>query len=521
MTHAHEFEADRVVPVDAPGDHTIELDDDQLEDALAATEGWEEAEDFTDPVEDSADHWAADPEATGGDLDLEARQGLRRVVGLSTELEDISEVEYRQLRLERVVLVGVWTEGSVEDAENSMAELALLAETAGSQVLDALYQRRQKPDPATYIGRGKVDWLREVVHSTGADTVICDGELAPSQLRNLEDRVKVKVVDRTALILDIFAQHAKSREGQAQVELAQLNYMKQRLRGWGGNLSRQAGGRVGSQGGGIGGRGPGETKIETDRRRINTKIAKLRRELAHMHTTRDTKRAERQRHQVPSVAIAGYTNAGKSSLLNRLTDAGVLVEDALFATLDPTTRRTQTSDGRVYTMSDTVGFVRHLPHQLIEAFRSTLEEVADSDLVLHVVDGSHPDPEGQLAAVREVFAEIGADKVPELVVINKADAADPMVIARLRAREPHSVVVSAKTGEGIAEALVAVEADLPHPGVEVRALLPYERGDLLNRMHVNGEVESLEHTAEGSLVQGRVHADLAGELAPYTTGTGA
>ena len=222
------------------------------------------------------------------------------------------------------------------------------------------------------------------------------------------------------------------------------------------------------QGGGIGGRGPGETKIETDRRRINTKIAKLRRELKHMQTTRDTKRSERRRHQVPSVAIAGYTNAGKSSLLNRLTDAGVLVEDSLFATLDPTTRRTTTSDGRVYTMSDTVGFVRHLPHQLVEAFRSTLEEVADSDLVLHVVDGSHPDPEGQLAAVREVFAEIGADKVPELVVINKADAADPMVLARLRQREPHSVVVSAKTGEGIAEALRAVEADLPRPGRRVR-----------------------------------------------------
>src|SRR6478672_5330537 len=320
--------------------------------------------------------------AFDGDQDLADRHALRRVVGLSTELEDITEVEYRQLRLERVVLVGVWTEGTVADAENSLAELALLAETAGSQVLDALYQRRDRPDPATYIGRGKVEGLRELVQATGADTVICDGELAPSQLRNLEDRVKVKVVDRTALILDIFAQHAKSREGQAQVELAQLSYMKQRLRGWGGNLSRQAGGRVGSQGGGIGGRGPGETKIETDRRRINTKIAKLRRELAHMRTTRDTKRSERRRHQVPSVAIAGYTNAGKSSLLNRLTDAGVLVEDALFATLDPTTRRTQAGDGRIYTMSDTVGFVRHLPHQLIEAFRSTLEEVADSDLIL-------------------------------------------------------------------------------------------------------------------------------------------
>ena len=462
-----------------------------------------------------------DPEASTGDsageMDLAERHALRRVAGLSTELEDVTEVEYRQLRLERVVLVGVWTEGSVEDAENSMAELALLAETAGSQVLDAFFQRRQTPDPATFIGRGKVDGLREIVQATGADTVVLDGDLAPSQLRNLEDRVKVKVVDRTALILDIFAQHAKSREGKAQVELAQLNYMKQRLRGWGGNLSRQAGGRVGSQGGGIGGRGPGETKIETDRRRINTKIAKLRRELDHMRTTRDTKRAERIRHSVPSVAIAGYTNAGKSSLLNRLTMAGVLVDDSLFATLDPTTRKTTTSDGRVYTMSDTVGFVRHLPHQLIEAFRSTLEEVADSDLILHVVDGSHADPEGQLAAVREVFAEIGADKVPELVVINKADAADPMVIARLRMREPHSVVVSARTGEGIADALLAVEADLPRPGIAFEALIPYERGDLLNKIHENGEVEFLDHTGDGTVVHGRVHADLAGELVPYFT----
>ena len=491
-----------------------------LDDELGATNAWE-SEDFTSAPEEigySADE--PDPEEgedTTGDMDLAERHALRRVAGLSTELEDISEVEYRQLRLERVVLVGVWTEGSVEDAENSMAELALLAETAGSQVLDAFFQRRQKPDPATYIGRGKVEGLREIVQATGADTVILDGELAPSQLRNLEDKVKVKVVDRTALILDIFAQHAKSREGQAQVELAQLNYMKQRLRGWGGNLSRQAGGRVGSQGGGIGGRGPGETKIETDRRRINTKIAKLRQELKHMRTTRDTKRSERKRHQVPSVAIAGYTNAGKSSLLNRLTDAGVLVEDALFATLDPTTRRTTTSDGRVYTMSDTVGFVRHLPHQLVEAFRSTLEEVADSDLILHVVDGSHADPEGQLAAVREVFAEIGADKVPELVVINKADAADPMVLARLRQREPHSVVVSAKTGEGIAEALAVVEKELPRPGVAFAALLPFDRGDLLNRIHTTGDIEHLEHTGEGTVVRGRVHEDLAGELSPYLT----
>ncbi len=457
----------------------------------------------------------AERDPAAGELDLEDRQALRRVASLSTELEDISEVEYRRLRLERVVLVGVWTGRNTTAAENSLAELKLLAETAGSQVLEALLQRRQRPDPATYVGRGKVEALREAVQASGADTVICDGELTPSQLRNLEDRVKVKVVDRTALILDIFAQHAKSAEGKAQVELAQLQYLTQRLRGWGGNLSRQAGGRVGVQGGGIGGRGPGETKLETDRRRINTKIARLRRELVAMRVTRDTKKSERRRREVPSVTIAGYTNAGKSSLLNRLTGAGVLVEDALFATLDPTTRRAQTSDGRVYTLSDTVGFVRHLPHQLVEAFRSTLEEVGDSDLVLHVVDGAHPDPEGQLAAVREVLAEIEADHVPEIVVLNKSDTADPMVLARLRAREPHAVVCSARTGEGIDALLAAIEQDLPRPQVEVRVLLPYERGDLLSQLHTSGEVLALEHTADGTAVRARVNAGLAGALEAY------
>jgi len=452
-------------------------------------------------------------------LELEERNSLRRVAGLSTELDDISEVEYRKLRLERVVLVGVWTGGSAEDAENSLAELKLLAETAGSVVLEALMQRRKNPDPATYIGSGKVDDLRMAVQASGADTVICDGELAPSQLRNLEDRVKVKVVDRTALILDIFAQHAKSKEGKAQVELAQLSYMTQRLRGWGGNLSRQAGGRVGVQGGGIGGRGPGETKIETDRRRIKTKMAKLRRELAQMSTTRDTKRADRRRNEIPSVSIAGYTNAGKSSLLNRLTDAGVLVEDALFATLDPTTRRATTSDGRVYTLSDTVGFVRHLPHQLVEAFRSTLEEVGDSDLVLHVVDGAHADPEGQLAAVREVFAEIGADRVPELVVINKADIADPMVISRLLAREPHAVVCSAHSGEGIDDLIAALESELPRPQVDVEVLLPYHRGDLVSQIHQSGEILSSEHTGDGTRISARVNRGLAGTLEQYAVPT--
>src|SRR3954467_9755780 len=356
------------------------------------------------------------PEERWGDDDgsfvLEERQALRRGPGLSTELEDVTEVEYRQVRLERVVLVGVWTDGTAADAENSLRELAALAETAGSEVLEALTQRRNTPDAATYIGSGKAKELRDVVVATGADTVICDGELTPGQLNHLEGIVKVKVVDRTALILDIFAQHARSREGKAQVSLAQMQYMLPRLRGWGESLSRQAGGRV-AGGAGIGSRGPGETKIELDRRRIRTRMAKLRRDIARMKTTRVTKRDARRRNAVPSVAIAGYTNAGKSSLLNRLTNAGVLVEDALFATLDPTVRRAVTPDGREFTLTDTVGFVRSLPHQLGEAFRSTLEEVADADVVLHVVDASDPDPEGQLSAVRDVLADVGAQRVHE------------------------------------------------------------------------------------------------------------
>ncbi|MDX6318285.1 MAG: GTPase, partial [Nocardioidaceae bacterium] len=240
-------------------------------------------------------------------------------------------------------------------------------------------------------------------------------------------------------------------------------------------------------------------------------------DLEHMQTARVTKKAERVRREIPAVAITGYTNAGKSSLLNRITGAGVLVEDALFATLDPTTRRTTTDDGRVYTLSDTVGFVRHLPHQLVEAFRSTLEEVAQADLIVHVVDGSHADPEGQIAAVREVFAEIGADRVAELIVINKVDVADPLVTARLLSREPHSVVVSARTGAGIDDLLTAIEAELPRPSVDVDALVPYSRGDLINKVHENGEVVSIEHLADGSHLKARVNPGLAGELAQYAS----
>ncbi|MFI7531856.1 GTPase HflX [Streptosporangium sp. NPDC049376] len=447
-----------------------------------------------------------------GEMDLAERQALRRVAGLSTELEDVTEVEYRRLRLERVVLVGVWTSGTAADAENSLLELKLLAETAGSEVLEGLIQRRQKPDTATYIGSGKAQELADIVAATGADTVVCDGELSPGQLRQLEEVVKVKVIDRTMLILDIFAQHAKSREGKAQVELAQLNYLLPRLRGWGGNLSRQVGGRA-AGGVGIGGRGPGETKIELDRRRIRERMAKLRRQIAEMTTARETKRARRLSREVPAVAIAGYTNAGKSSLLNRLTSAGVLVEDALFATLDPTVRRAHTPDGRLFTLADTVGFVRHLPHQLVEAFRSTLEEIGDADLILHVVDGSHPDPESQLAAVREVVSEIeGARDIPEIVVVNKADVADPVVLAQLEAREKPIVVVSARTGAGIDELMALIEREMPRFDQEVRLLVPYQRGDLISRAHKEGEVLGIEHTGDGTILHARVLPSLFAEL---------
>ncbi|WP_432537174.1 GTPase HflX [Kineococcus arenarius] len=465
---------------------------------------------------DEAADGSGERDYDGDQLDLADRRALRRAAGLSTELADVTEVEYRRLRLERVVLAGIWSsaDSSRAEAEVSLQELSALAATAGSDVLAGVLQRRSTPDPASYLGAGKAAALAELVAAEGADTVVCDGELSASQRRGLEDIVKVKVVDRTAVILDIFAQHAKSREGKAQVELAQLDYLLPRLRGWGESMSRQAGGRV-AGGAGIGSRGPGETKIELDRRRIRSRMAKLRREIRGMGTSRDAKRSLRVARAVPSVSIAGYTNAGKSSLLNRLTGAGVLVEDALFATLDPTVRRAQTPEGRPYTLADTVGFVRQLPHQLVEAFRSTLEEVAEADLVLHVVDGSHPDPEGQLAAVRSVLAEVGAQRVTELVAINKADVADPEVVQRLLTRERGAVVVSARTGEGIERLRERIAELLPVPDVEVEVCVPYERGELVHRVHTTGQVLAEEHTAAGTRLLARVRPRLAAELAPF------
>jgi GTP-binding protein HflX len=463
----------------------------------------------------------ADSAGDGEQLDREDRKALRRVPGLSTELEDVTEVEYRQLRLENVVLIGIYTQGSQDDAENSMREMAALAETAGATVLDGLLQRRAHPDPSTFLGRGKAAELAAIVQALGADTVIADTELAPSQRRALEDVVKVKVIDRTAVILDIFSQHAKSREGKAQVELAQLEYLLPRLRGWGESMSRQAGGQVGGAGAGMGSRGPGETKIELDRRHIHTRMSKLRKQIAAMKPAREAKRANRRRNSVPSVAIAGYTNAGKSSILNRITHAGVLVENSLFATLDATVRKNTTSDGRIYTLADTVGFVRNLPHQLVEAFRSTLEEIADSDVIVHVVDGSHPDPASQIATVRDVVGEVGARGITELIVFNKADLIDDDTRLVLRGLEPRAIFASARTGEGIDEILAAISEMLPDPSLEIEIVVPYDRGDLISLLHEKGRVLSTEYVEDGTLVHARISSDLEALFAAFRVPAGA
>lgn len=456
----------------------------------------------------------SDDDRDGDQFDREDRQALRRVAGLSTELDDVTEVEYRQLRIERVVLIGIYSQGGVVEAENSMRELFALAETAGAVVLDGLLQRRANPDPSTYFGKGKAEELRMVVASVGADTVIVDGELAPSQRRALEDVVKVKVIDRTAVILDIFSQHAKSREGKAQVELAQLEYLLPRLRGWGESMSRQAGGQVGA-GNGMGSRGPGETKIELDRRRIHTRMSKLRKQIEGFAPSREAKRANRNRNSVPSVAIAGYTNAGKSSLLNRITRAGALVENALFATLDTAVRKNTSDVGQLYTLVDTVGFVRNLPHQLVEAFRSTLEEVADADVIVHVVDGSHPDPGSQLATVRDVIGEVGARHIPEIVVFNKSDLVDDNARLVLRGLEPTAIFASARSREGVDELLQRIAQTIPQPTVELDLLVPFDRGDIVARLHDHARVLDTSYNEAGTRLHVLVSDEQRSALEPF------
>lgn len=452
---------------------------------------------------------------TGHDADQERlwedRYALGRVDSVGSELTDISEVEYREVRLEKVILVGIYASDR-DEAELSLQELSSLAKTAGAHVLAGLLQRRDKPDTATFLGKGKARELEAQAATLGADTVIVDDELAPSQRRALEDVVKIKVIDRTALILDIFAQHATSREGKAQVELAQLEYLLPRLRGWGESMSRQAGGRA-AAGEGIGARGPGETKIELDRRRIRSRMARLRRALKAMAPTREAKRSARRSGGVPAVAIVGYTNAGKSSLLNRLSGANVLVHDALFATLDPSVRRTQTPEGREYTLADTVGFVRRLPTELVEAFRSTLEETAMADLILHVVDGSDPDPMSQVEAVNATLETIeGIEDIPTIMVINKIDQADPATLALLRHALPEAWFVSALTGQGVSDLQDAIAAHLPCPGQHLRVVVKWQDLGLLERIYRDGKLVSRENRDDGVFVDAWVPPALGAKL---------
>jgi GTP-binding protein HflX len=414
---------------------------------------------------------------------------------------------------EKVVLISSYA-GSEAEAVQSVDELEALTLSAGARVLDRMLQHRSHPDPNTYFGPGKARELASAVARLGADTVVADSELSPSQRRDLEDVVGVKVIDRTAVILDIFSQHASSREGRAEVELARLQYLLPRLRGWGQSMSRQAGGQVGSGGSGMGSRGPGETRIELDRRRIHMRIARLRKQIGDFRAARETTRSSRVHNRVPSIAIIGYTNAGKSSLLNRLTASDTLVEDALFATLDTTVRRAQTHDGRTFTLTDTVGFIRHLPHQLVEAFRSTLEEISMADALLHVVDAAQSDPGRQIATVREVLREAGARDLPEVVVFAKADLADEARRAELSLLEPDGLLVSTATGEGLSALVQRITDLVPAPEVEMTLLVPFGDGDVISRLHVGGRVLSTEYREDGTLVTALVHPHEVEALSP-------
>jgi GTP-binding protein HflX len=425
-----------------------------------------------------------------------AQDGRKRARGVhqATTLESPLAATWRPRVPEKAVLVGVGR--GIE--ESDLDELAALADSAGAEPVARVLQTRQDPNPATFVGRGKLEEIHRAVHTTGAEAVLLDDELSPGQLRNLEERLRVKVVDRTALILDIFALHARSREGKAQVELAQLNYLLPRLRGWGEAMSRS--------GGGIGARmGGGETKLETDRQHIRRRISKLRKDLKDLARQRDVKRSSRERSGVPQVAIAGYTNAGKSTLMNALTDSDVVVANQLFATLDPTVRRLRLPSGRAATISDTVGFVSKLPHDLVEAFRSTLEEVARSTLILHVADASSPELVGQIDAVRVVLAEIGAAHIPEVLALNKVDRVSQHERARLTTRfDAQAVAISARTGDGLEDMMELVERALPRFPMDVTILVPWGREDLTAMLHREAEVLSEEAREDGTLVRARV-----------------
>jgi len=427
-----------------------------------------------------------------------ARSGRR----LTASVTDLDVVQQRAL------LIGMVSDGSrVAEGERSLEELELLTDTAGSEPVESVLVRRDRPDPATFIGKGKLSELVAESHMLDIDVVVFDNELSPAQQRNLHQAFQCDVVDRVALILDIFAQHAHTHEGRLQVELAQHRYRLPRLRGKGVELSRL--------GAGIGTRGPGETKLETDRRRILDRVSKIERELKEAARSRDTRAKSRRRSGLPVAAIVGYTNAGKSTLFNRLTEADVLVEDRLFATLGSTVRRLDLPDGHRALMSDTVGFVRRLPHELVEAFRSTLDEAADADLLVHVVDASDPDPDGQISAVREVLTEIGAADVPEILVFNKIDVAESAVVRRLLTVYDGAVATSALTGantEGVAAAIVE---GLDAVTVTADLLIPYERGDLVASLHETGEVLDEHHAEDGTEITVRMPAAVAERMVPY------
>jgi len=426
-------------------------------------------------------------------------RGRRRLTASVTDLD---------VARQRAIVVGVvGRRGDLAAAEASLDELSLLVDTAGSDPVELDLQRRDKLDPATLVGKGKAEELASVVKAMDIDVAVFDHNLSPSQQRNLQQALGVDVVDREAVILDIFAQHATSRAGMLQVELALLRYRLPRLRGKGTELSRL--------GGGIGTRGPGETKLETDRRRITDRIGALEKELEHLGTVRATQRKARQRSLTPEVALVGYTNAGKSTLLNHLTDAGVLVEDRLFSTLDATVRRFQLPGGQEVLLADTVGFVQRLPHQLVEAFKSTLDEAAHADLLVHLVDGSSPVAEEQIEAVRTVLAEIGAGDIPELLALNKSDIADPDGYSRLRLLHPDAVPISATTGAGIEGLTEAVVKRLAERTTEVDLYVPYSRGDVVAALHRRGEVLTEEHDDAGTRLRVRLTHDAAAEMADF------
>jgi GTP-binding protein HflX len=423
----------------------------------------------------------------------------RRLTASVTDLDVVRQ---------RALLIGLVRDGgAVAEGNRSLGELELLTDTAGSEPVETVLVRRGRPDPATFIGKGKLSELVAESHMLDIDVVVFDNKLSPAQQRNLQQAFQCDVVDRVALILDIFAQHAHTHEGRLQVELAQCRYRLPRLRGKGVELSRL--------GAGIGTRGPGETKLETDRRRILERMSKVERELKNAGRSRDTRAKSRKRSGLAMAAIVGYTNAGKSTLFNRLTNAHVLVEDRLFATLGSTVRRLDLPDGHRALMSDTVGFVRRLPHELVEAFRSTLDEAADADLLVHVVDADDPDPDGQIIAVRDVLNEIGAAEVPEILVFNKIDIAEPAVVQRLLTVYEGSVAVSAVTGEHVDDITAAIVDGLEAVTTTMNLLIPYDRGNLVAILHDAGEVLDEQHAEQGTEIKVRLPAATADRFANF------